>query len=654
MYGQCSIRLINGFNDELKMARRITLKNLRLEYLIFRERAILSAILVAGTFILLLVRLYDLQITNFSHYQTLSDDNRVRVLPIAPTRGLILDRNGEILADNTPNYQLVITPLQVEDMSQLIRTLSIFITIQDHELERFYKTVKRQQAFQQAPLKLKLTEQEVAKLAVNQHRFPGVEITAHSTRYYPQKNTFAHALGYVGRINEKELSQLDNQNYQGTSHVGKLGIEKRYEKELHGTVGHKHVEINAQGRALRVLKTQPSIPGVDIQLSLVARLQEVAQDALEDENGAVVAIDPNNGDVLTFVSRPNYDPNAFVNGIGQVAYAALRDNKHRPLYNRALIGQYPPGSTVKPIVALAGLEYNLTWPEKTMYAGPFFQLPGKERKYRDWKKEGHGIVDMYSAISQSCDVYFYKLGDELGIDRMHEFLTQFNLGARTQLDTVGEVKGLMPSREWKRAARGEPWYPGETIITSIGQGYMLTTPLQLAVMTGYIANHGKMFKPRFVRAMRNVDTFKFETTPVVEMTPVKVKRENYWRAIEQAMVDVVHAPNGTARRIGADVTYKIAGKTGTAQVYGIAQDEEYDEENTPKHLRDHALFIAYAPVEDPQIAIAVVVENGGSGSSSAAPVARKILDAYLLNEQPIETIVKADSHQQEGKQFVSR
>ncbi len=645
------------------MARRITLKNLRLETLIFKERAILSAILVAGTFILLIVRLYDLQITNFSHYQTLSDDNRVRVLPIAPTRGLILDRNGEILADNTPNYQLMITPLQVSNMAELIDDLSEFISIQDHELERFYKTVKRQQSFQQSPLKLKLTEQEVAKFAVNQHRFPGVEITAHSTRYYPQKNTFAHALGYVGRINEKELSKLDAQNYQGTSHVGKLGIEKRYEDELHGLVGHKHVEINAQGRALRVLKTQPSVPGADIQLSLLARLQEVAQDALGDEKGAIVAIDPNNGDVLAFVSRPNYDPNAFVNGIGQSAYAALRDDKRRPLFNRALIGQYPPGSTVKPIVALAGLEYQLTWPEKTMYAGPFFQLPGKERKYRDWKKGGHGVVNMYSAISQSCDVYFYELGDDLGIDRMHEFLIQFGLGERTKLDTVGEVKGLIPSRAWKRAARGQPWYPGETIITSIGQGYMLTTPLQLAVMTGYIANHGKMYQPRFVRAMRAIDSLKFISIPSVEMESVNVKQESYWQAIERAMVEVVHAPNGTARRIGLDATYKIAGKTGTAQVFGIAQDEEYNEEETPKHLRDHALFVAYAPVEDPQIALAVVVENGGSGSSAAAPVARKILDAYLLDEKPLQDPnldianlekINQQINQQETQHIVSR
>ena len=414
--------------------------------------------------------------------------------------------------------------------------------------------------------------------------------------------------------------------------MGKVGIEKRYEEVLHGEVGYQHVEINAQGRSLRVLKTQPSRPGMDIQLSLIARLQEVAHEALGEENGAVVAIDPRNGDVLAFVSQPSYDPNLFVNGIGQLAYSALRDDKYRPLFNRALIGQYPPGSTVKPIVALAGLHYGITWPEKTMYAGPYFQLPGKARKYRDWKKGGHGIVNMNSAIAQSCDVYFYDLGDKLGIDHMHEFLIQFGLGSITHLDTVGEVKGLIPSPEWKRSARGQPWYPGETIITSIGQGYMLTTPLQLAVMTAYMANHGSMYQPRFVRATRAVGTAEFVERQPTPMAQVKVDKEAYWEAIEHAMESVVHAPNGTARRIGQDAGYKIAGKTGTAQVFGIAQDEEYDKDTTPKHLQDHALFIAYAPIENPVIALAVVVENGGSGSGTAAPVARKILDAYLQDE----------------------
>ena len=612
------------------MARRTALKNLRQESLIFKERAIVAGLLVAGAFLLLMVRLYNLQITNYSHYQTLSDDNRVRVLAVAPTRGLIVDRNGEILADNQPNYQLSVTPSEVKDMDALIAALGEIVTIEEHELERFHKAVRRKQSFQQTPLVFNLSDQEVALFTVNQHRFSGVEITANSTRFYPQKDYFAHALGYVGRINERELTNLDSVDYENTSHIGKLGVEKRYEEELHGEVGYKHVEINAQGRSLRVLKTQPPLAGMDIQLSLLAPLQAVAQEALGDESGAVVALDPKNGDVLAFVSQPTYDPNAFVNGIGQHAYAELRDDKQRPLFNRALVGQYPPGSTIKPVVALAGLQYDKTWPEKTMYAGPFYRLPGKIRKYRDWKKEGHGMVDMNKAIAQSCDVYFYDLGNRLGIDAMHEFLSQFGLGKPTRLDTVGEVSGLMPSREWKRSARGEPWYPGETVITSIGQGYMLTTPLQLAVMTAYVANQGQAYQPRFVRAKRQAGEAEFQPLEPVALPAVTVRNERFWSTIQQAMVDVVHGPTGTARRVGRDAPYKIAGKTGTAQVFGIGQDEEYEEDKLPKRLLDHALFIAYAPAEDPQIAIAVIVENGGSGSSAAAPVARKVMDAYLL------------------------
>ena len=616
------------------MARREALKNLRLEFQIFRERAIISAGLVAITFLILLMRLFDLQITNHAHFQTLSQENHVRILPVAPTRGLIFDRNELLLADNKPNYQLVITPNQVRNMTKLLTDIQELVAIEEHELERFFKTIKRKQSFQPTPIKFNLTDEEVARFAVNQYRFAGVEIEANSTRHYPLKNKFAHALGYVGRINEKELAVIDKQNYNGTTHIGKLGIEKRYEDLLHGKVGYQHVEINAQGRKLRVLdeKAQPPRPGVDIQLSLIAELQEVAQQALGEENGAVVAIDPNNGEVLAFVSQPNYDPNAFVNGIGQQAYSELRDDENRPLFNRALIGQYPPGSTIKPLVALAGLHYEITWPSKTMFAGPHFRLPGKARRYRDWKKGGHGLVNMNSAIAQSCDVYFYDLGYRLGIDRMHEFLSLFGLGKVTQLDTVGEASGILPSAEWKRRARGEAWFPGETVITGIGQGYMLTTPLQLAVMTAAIAKQGQVFQPRFVRATRIPGEFSFSAIEPKPLPSIKIRQPNDWQEIHDAMVNVVHAPNGTARRIGLDAQYQIAGKTGTAQVFGIGQDEEYDAEKIAKKLRDHALFVAYAPADNPTIAIAVIVENGGSGSSAAAPVARKVLDTYLVKE----------------------
>ena len=614
------------------MARREALKNLRLEFQLYRERAIISGVLVAVTFLVLLARLYDLQITNHAHYQTRSQENHVRIVPVAPTRGLIFDRNGVLLADNTPNYQLVITPGQVKDMSRLLLSLQELVTIEEHELERFFKAIKRKQSFQKTPIKFNLSDEEVARFAVNQYKYAGVEIEANSTRSYPLKNSTAHALGYVGRINEQEQTEVDRQNYNGTTHIGKLGIEKYYEELLHGKVGYQHEEINAQGRKQRELNKNPPVPGVDIQLSLVAQLQEVALEALGEESGAVVAMDPTNGEILVFVSKPSYDPNQFVNGISQKAYSELRDSETRPLFNRALIGQYPPGSTIKPLVALAGLEHDITWPSKTMYAGPYFQLPGKARRYRDWKKGGHGLVNMDSAIAQSCDVYFYDLGNRLGIDRMHEFLANFGLGELTHLDTVGEARGILPSPAWKQRARGEVWFPGETIITSIGQGYMLTTPLQLAVMTATIAGRGHTFQPRFVRGTRVPGALSFTEVSSSPLPKVPVRDENFWQVVHQAMVNVVHAPNGTARKIGLDAQYQIAGKTGTAQVFSVGQDEEYDAEKIAKKLRDHALFVAYAPAENPTIAIAVVVENGGSGSSAAAPVARKVLDAYLLEE----------------------
>lgn len=618
------------------MARRIALKNLRLESRIFKQRAIVSALLVAAAFLILFLRLFDLQITNNTHYQTRSHDNHVKVVPVAPTRGLIFDQAGLLLADNKPNYQLVITPSRVKDMQKALTNLGNLLEVEEHEIERFHKTIRGKQSFQQTPLKFNLSDEEVARFAVNQHRHPGVAVVASSTRHYPLSNHLVHALGYVSRINEKDLTRIDKKEYSGTSHIGKLGIEKQYEDLLHGEVGYQHVEINAQGRTQRVLETRPPISGMDIKLSLLASLQGVALEALGDEKGAVVAIDPNNGDVLVFVSKPNYDPNAFVNGIGQKAYAELRDSDERPLFNRALVGQYPPGSTIKPVVALAGLHYEVTWPTKEMYAGPYYQLAGKARRYRDWKKQGHGMVDMNKAIAQSCDVYFYDLGHQLGIDRMHDFLYKFGLGQRTQLDTVGEARGILPSPQWKRDARGQVWFPGETIITSIGQGYMLTTPLQLAMMTAVIATRGQTYQPRFVKAKRAAGEVSFTPVEPIALPKVEIRNDDDWDEIIKAMVSVVHASNGTARRSGANAEYMFAGKTGTAQVFGIGQDEEYDADKIAKKLQDHALFIAFAPAENPQIALAVVVENGGSGSGTAAPIARKILDSYLLGENKLE------------------
>ena len=624
------------------MASRDYLKNPKVEERYFRARIYVVAFLVLCCIFVLGARLFHLQIVSNEHYATLSQENRVRVVPVAPTRGLIFDRNLKLLADNKPSYQIEITPVQVDDVNQVVEKLSNYIVLEEHHLKKFFEDVKRKQSFESIPLKINLSEDEVAKFSVNRHRFPGVEIKARANRFYPYSGMSVHALGYVGRINAEEVQKVDQQDYSGTTHIGKLGVEKFYENILHGEVGYEHIEINAQGRKLRVLEQVPPTPGADIIISIDAELQKIAQQSLGERNGSVVAMDPVTGEILVFVSTPTFDPNLFVNGISSKKYSELRDDNDRPLFNRALTGQYPPGSTIKPMMALAGLHYGATWAGETMYAGPFYQLPGHKRKYRDWKKEGHGKVDMYKAIAQSCDVYFYTLATELGIDKISEFLNQFNLGSRTELDTWGEAKGLMPSVQWKRATYGQPWYPGETVIAGIGQGYMLATPLQLAVATSAIAMRGNAVRPRFLRATRNSNEEELIASSTA-LPSIYVENYIYWDQIISAMVDAAHKPNGTAYRIGKDAKYKIAGKTGTAQVFGLAEDEEYEEENVAEKLRDHGLFIAFAPADDPKIAIAVIVENGGGGSKSAAPVAKIIMDHYLLSEDQLTEIYHAEN-----------
>lgn len=616
------------------MASRDFLKNPKLEERYFRARVYVVAFLVICSIFVLGARLFHLQIVSNEHYATLSQENRVRIVPIAPTRGLIFDRNLKLLADNKSSYQIEITPVQVDGLEQVVTQLSEYIELEEHHLRKFYEDVKRKQSFESIPLKLNLNENEVAKFSVNRHRFPGVEIKARANRYYPFSGMSTHALGYVGRINAQEAKNVDKQDYRGTTHIGKVGVEKYYEDILHGEVGYQHIEINAQGRKLRVLEKVPPTAGTDLVLSIDARLQKIAQESLGERNGSVVAMDPVTGEVLVFVSTPTFDPNLFVNGISTKQYSLLRDDDDRPLFNRALRGQYPPGSTIKPMMALAGLNHGAVTASETMYAGPFYILPGHKRKYRDWKKSGHGKVDMYKSIIQSCDVYFYTLATELGITKISNFLSQFNLGSRTELDTWGEAKGLMPSVQWKKAVYGQPWYPGETVITGIGQGYMLATPLQLAVATSALAMRGQGVRPRFLHSTRGQDKTQ-ELASITAMPSIDVNNDLYWDQVISAMVDVAHKPNGTAFRIGKDAKYKIAGKTGTAQVFGLAEDEEYEEENVAEKLRDHGLFIAFAPADDPKIAIAVIVENGGGGSKSAAPVARVVMDHYLLSKEEL-------------------
>lgn len=611
------------------MSPRVQLRDDYLESRLIRRRLIFSAVFIFVLITLVLGRLYVLQIVDYDHFSTLSDSNRVRIKALPPTRGLIFDRNGVVMANNLPSYRLEIVREQVDDIDLTLQQLSRYVHFSEQDLKRFKEASRRRRPFESIPLKLNLDDIEVARLAVNLHQFEGVEINARLTRNYPQSGHAVHALGYVGRIDVDDLNQIDEANYAGTSHIGKLGLEKFYEDELHGRVGIQHVEVNARGRTLRVLSETPPVQGNNLYLTIDSNLQKAAELAFEDHTGSVVAIDPTNGEVLALVSMPTFDPNLFVNGIGIDLYSELRDSPRRPLFNRALSGQYPPGSTTKPFYGLAGLENNTISKNKKVFCRGYYLLPNEERKYRDWKKEGHGSVDMKTAITQSCDIYFYDLAYNQGIDKMSAFMSEFGFGVKTLIDSTGERPGIMPSREWKRKAQGMIWFPGETLITGIGQGAMLVTPLQLANSTAAMALKGKRYRPHLVGAIDSSPTdFVREIQPEV-VGDYQLKREQNWQHIHKSMVNVVHGLRGTAQGIRWGLKYKVAGKTGTAQVYGVAQDEEYDAETVIDRLRDHALFISYAPAEDPRIAVAVIVENGGHGSSVAAPIARKVMDAYL-------------------------
>ncbi|MFT5598370.1 MAG: penicillin-binding protein 2 [Gammaproteobacteria bacterium] len=614
------------------MSRRVHLKDEHMETRLIRRRIILSALFILILLSVLLGRLYVLQIVDHEYFSTLSDNNRVRIKALPPARGLIYDRNGVVMANNLPAYRLEIIKEQVEDLDQTLIDLKQYVDYSDLDLRRYRQAVNRRRSFESIPLRLNLNDDEVARLAVNLYKFDGVEINARLTRHYPLGDHAVHALGYVGRIDVKDLSRVNENNYAGTSHIGKLGLEKFYESELHGTVGVQQVEVNARGRTLRVLSETPPIPGNNLHLTIDSKLQQVAEQAFGDLTGSVVAINPRNGEVLTLVSMPTFDPNLFVNGISYKSYDGLRNSSKRPLFNRALSGQYPPGSTTKPFFGLAGLEARTISGQTKIFCRGFYRLPNEERKYRDWKKQGHGHMDLKGAITQSCDVYFYDLSYRLGIDKMSAYLDKFGFGRKTEIDSTGEATGLLPSREWKRATLNQPWFPGETLNTGIGQGTFLVTPLQLANSTGALALNGLRYQPHLVSALEDGNSGNRLDIPIEQVAEAGVSKKSNWLQVHKSMLNVVHGLRGTANRINRDLTYRIAGKTGTAQVYGIAQDEEYDEDTVIHKLTDHALFMSYAPSENPQIAVAVIVEHGGHGSSVAAPIARKVLDAYLVPE----------------------
>ncbi len=614
--------------------KHLTLKDHVRETQIFNQRLIIAAVLMAGLTLILVARMVYLQIINLSHFALLSENNRVSILPIPPTRGLIYDRNGILLAQNLPSFTLELVTEHMHDVNETIRQIGKLITLSEEDIKRFNKNRSHKRRFEGIPLRFRLNDSEVARIAVNQYRMPGVNIRATLTRHYPLGALGAHAIGYVGRINVEDLRSLDESNYSGTNYIGKTGIERAYEDQLHGRVGMQKVETNAQGKILRVLERTLPVPGKNLYLNLDVKLQAVAEAGFGDHTGALVAIDPRNGAVLALVSVPTYNLNLFVNGISNRKYSQLRDSPDRPLFNRALRGQYPPGSTIKPFIALAGLELHAITPTDEIYCPGWFSLKNDPRRYRCWKKNGHGKTDLTRAIVESCDVYFYNLSLALGIDNMHDFLARFGLGKRTGIDIDGEKPGLLPSRAWKRRVHHLPWFPGETLITGIGQGFMLTTPVQLASITATLSRHGQRMQPHMLYAIGSPDSSRIDIIPPTAITPPVQASEANWNTIIQAMEKVVDSRHGTARRIGHHLSYTIAGKTGTSQIFSLKQGEEYVKKDVRKKLRDHALFIGFAPVEDPKIAIAVIVENGGSGGAVAAPIARKVMDQYLLKKGP--------------------
>ncbi len=610
--------------------RRQTLKNTYRERYVYRRRMFVCIVLLMVMTGVLVSRYTQLQILDYDIYKTQSDRNRIQLMPIAPKRGLIFDRNGILLAENIPSYTLTVIRERVDELDETLAIIGELIELSDDDIEQFKKRLRRRRPYEEVPLKFRLSEKEIAIIAVNRHRIPGVDVDAQLVRHYPQGELFAHVLGYVGRISEREQDAIDPVNYSGTHHIGKIGLEKYYEDLLHGTVGYQNVESNAHGRILRVLERHDPLPGGDIQLHIDAQVQKVAYDAMAGRRGAVVAIDPKTGGVIAMLSTPSYDANLFVGGISGKDYRALQNDNDLPLYNRALQGQYPPASTVKPLWALAGMYYGVVTPA-TRYADPgFFSLPNDTRRYRDWKRGGHGAsVNMDQAIAESCDVYFYELAYKLGIDRLHDFGTRFGLGDVTGIDNTNERGGLLPSRQWKRDTRGSHWYPGETINVGIGQGFMLATPLQIAVATSVLASRGELRAPRLLAAVGG------ESVEAPLLGKMEDVPESQWDAIQHSMEEVIYDVRGTGRSLRNGLQYRMAGKTGTAQVISIAAGEEYDSESLEKRKRDHALFVAYAPSEDPQIAVAVIIENGESGGGVAGPVARAVMDAYLLNSPDV-------------------
>ena len=596
---------------------RFVFKNPHQEKRIINQRVIIAIGFILLLVFFLLTRLAYLQLFKHSYYTNLSKQNRIETVPIAPVRGLIYDRNNVLLARNTPVFSLDITPSETADITQTVKALSTLLTISEDQRKLFYKTFHQQRRFQSIPLILKLTEEQIAIFSVNRYRFPGVEIKARMLRDYPKGDEFAHVLGYVGRINAAEFAKLDETNYSTSDYIGKTGLEAYYENELHGQVGFKQIEIDASGNIVRTLKVTPPIPGKTLHLTIDEHLQEVAIQAFGQFHGAMMAIDPNNGDVLAMVSVPSFDPNLFVQGITQADYDYFRNDPARPMYNRALNGLYPPGSTIKPFIGVTALGDDIVTPQERILDPGYFKLKNSAHVFHDWNHKGHGWVDMHRAIVVSCDTYFYWLSLKMGIKTIDQALDAFGFGRETGIDLLGEPSGLIPSPAWKEKRWGQSWYPGDTLNTSIGQGFMQVSPLQLAVATATLAMHGEGYQAHLL-----------ENEPIVRYQ-ADFLQMNAYDDIITAMQDVIRSPEGRGFRFGRNAPYSVAAKTGTAQVYSI---KDNDAASSVEALRDHGLFIAFAPVENPKIAVVVVAEHTGE---TAPIVARKVMDAYLLQNEEL-------------------
>lgn len=609
------------------------LKDEREEQLLFQRRARAGFLVIAALLTLLAFRYAYLQLWMHQDFTTRSETNRVQVRPVPPNRGMIYDRRGRMVAANRPAFRLEVIPEQAGDLEDTLQRLGQIVTLTEDDLERFRRTRKRYLDFHSVPLRLDLDEGELSRFAVNRHRFEGVAVVPYLARHYPYGELLTHVLGYVGRLDERDLRQVDRDNYRATTHVGKLGVERAYETLLHGTSGVERVETDARGRAQRILERSAPVDGADLVLSIDIDVQRAAWEALGDRAGSVVAIDPRDGSVIAMVSKPAYDPNLFVNGIAQADYQAILAAPRRPLVNRSLNGGYEPGSTLKPFVGLAGLELDVVQPGQRVYSNGRYFLPNYDRPYRDWKDGGHGSVEITRALEESVNTYFYQLAYDLGIDRMHDYLAQFGFGAPTGVDMPGESAGLLPSRDWKRGRFNEPWYPGETVIAGIGQGFNVVTPLQLANAQAALVNRGRVWAPRVVYAVKGPGDESALRENAPETRAVPVQNPEHWDLVLEGMRRVVNGPRGSAREVGQGADYVIAGKTGTAQVFTQDQQRDYDQEELEESLRNHALFIAFAPFEAPTISVAVVVDHGVSGPRVAAPIARATLDAWLAQER---------------------